>query len=116
MQRQVARSAMALRQREAFPQHVHRPTTEILCCGAKACCTFLHRLGMISPQPLGSAAQSRPLVTGLLHRGAASLAQTAFVALQAGGDGADIGDFTGAEAVDVGSTGPALLGRADRKG
>ena len=70
---------------------------------------------MTCPQPLGSTALVA-LVAGLIHRGAASLAQTALVALQAGGDGADIGDFTGAKTIDVGRAGPPLLGRSDRKG
>jgi hypothetical protein len=60
MQRRVARRWMALRQGEAFPQHVHRAITGILFCEAKTCCTFLHRLGMISPQPVGFPSLSGP--------------------------------------------------------
>lgn len=78
---------------------------------AEACCVFLHRLGIIFPQPVDAAG----LMARLIHRGAASLAQAALVAMQAGGDRADIGDFTGAEAVDVRRAGPSLLGRADRE-
>jgi len=48
---------------------------------------------------------------GLIEHTAASLAQARPVAAQAGRDGADIGDFAGAEPVDVGRAGPALFSR-----
>src|SRR3954469_8516486 len=49
---------------------------------------------------------------GLIEHGAASLTQAWPVAAQAGRDGANVGDFAGTEPVDVGGTGPALLGRS----
>ena len=111
-QRQIARGRGALRQGEAFPQHVHSPATTESSFTATACCAFLHRLGMIYPQRF----EPPVLLAGLIHRGAAGRAQIALVAMQAGGDGADIGDFAGAKPVDIGGAGPPLLGRANRKG
>jgi hypothetical protein len=44
--------------------------------------------------------------------GIAGLAEARLLPPQAGGDGADVGDFAGAKAVDVGRAGPFLPGRA----
>jgi len=55
-------------------------------------------------------------VARLLHRAPAGFAQASLVALQADRDGADIRNFAGTEAIDVGRASPALFGRAERKG
>src|SRR5215472_4217822 len=78
-----------------------------------ACCAFFHSYGIICPQP---QLDCLALMTSLLHRGPTSLAQIALLPLQAGCDGTDVRNFTGAESIDVGGTGPALLGRTNRKG
>jgi hypothetical protein len=48
----------------------------------------------------------------LLEHRRAGRTQARLLPAQAGGDGARIGDFAGAEPVDVGRTGAALLGSA----
>src|ERR1700759_116144 len=105
-QRQVARWRIGYVRAWIFPQHVHSTLAGDYLLWAKACCIFLHRLGITSPQPVGKSA----LVASLVHRGAAGRTQTALVPLQAGCDGADIGDFARAKPVDVGRAGPPLLG------
>jgi len=49
----------------------------------------------------------------LFEDSTASAAQTALLPPETGRDGADVGDFTGAQAIDVRCTGLALLRRAD---
>jgi len=49
----------------------------------------------------------------LLERRRTCRAQTRLLPPQAGGDGADVGDFAGTEAVDVGGAGLALPGSAN---
>lgn len=58
------------------------------------CCAQIHRGGSTA---------------GLIEHGAAGLAEARAVTAQAGRDGADVGDFAGAEPVDVGRAGPSLL-------
>jgi hypothetical protein len=48
---------------------------------------------------------------GLIEGRAAGLAQARLLSPEAGGDGANIGDFAGAQAIDIGRAGPALLRR-----
>jgi hypothetical protein len=55
------------------------------------------------------------VVTSLLEHRPAGLVQTRLLAPQAGRDGADVWDFAGAEAIDVGRAGLALLRCADRE-
>jgi len=49
----------------------------------------------------------------LFEDSTASAAQTALLPPETGRDGADVGDFTGAQAIDVRCAGLALLRRAD---
>jgi len=56
------------------------------------------------------------LITGLIHRAPAGFAQACLVPLQADCNSAYIRNFAGTEAIDVRRAGPALLGRAKRKG
>jgi len=51
----------------------------------------------------------------LLEYRRACRAQARLLPAQAGSDGLRVGDFAGAEPVDVGRAGPALLGRAGRE-
>src|SRR5689334_13653088 len=55
--------------------------------------------------------QVRRLLRRLLERRGASRAQARLVAAQAGGDRAHIGNFSSAQAIDIGSAGTALIGR-----
>src|ERR1700761_6659999 len=55
---------------------------------------------------------ARSSVAVLLHRRAAGGAEIALLAHQAGGNRTDVGNFPGAETIDVGGAGAALLGRA----
>jgi hypothetical protein len=48
----------------------------------------------------------------LLEHRPAGLAEIGLLPPQAGGDGPDVGDFTGAETVNVGRAGPFLLRRS----
>ncbi len=50
-------------------------------------------------------------ISSLLEHGPAGRAQTGLLSPQAGGDGADVRDFAGAETIDVGRAGPSLLRR-----
>jgi hypothetical protein len=54
------------------------------------------------------------LVVGLLERRPAGLAQARLLPPEAGGDGADVGDFAGTQTIDIRRAGPTLLGRAGR--
>src|SRR5207247_2978698 len=50
-------------------------------------------------------------ISSPLEHGPAGLAQDGLLSPQAGGDGADVRDFAGAETIDVGRAGPSLLRR-----
>src|SRR5215831_18751291 len=60
----------------------------------------------------GAAMRTWRLLRRLIKRRAAGVAQARPLPAQAGGDRARIRDFAGAEAIDIGGAGAALLGSA----
>src|ERR1700730_350199 len=57
---------------------------------------------------------AKPYHPLLLEHRPARLAEVRLLSPQTRRDGADVGDFTGAEAIDIGRAGPALLRRGQR--
>lgn len=93
------------------PQHIHRRANEDFELIANACCAQIHGWGQLRAR--GISVRS---ISVLVHGGATGRAEIALLPHQAGGDGADIRDFAGAEAVNVRRAGAALLRRALRNG
>jgi hypothetical protein len=69
---------------------------------------------VMTPEPFTwkpfECASNRDFSSLLEHR-PAGIAETGLLPPQAGGDGANVGDFAGAKTVDVGRAGPSLLRR-----
>ena len=64
--------------------------------------------------PAGDACRPGDLPISLLEDGLAGVAEARLLAAQAVGDGPDVGDFAGAETIDVRGAGPTLLRRRQR--
>lgn len=93
--------AAAIHRSTIYPQHIHRAAAGNW--GVRA--SYLLRNNPQAGSP-----------TGLVEHAAASLAQAGAVTAQAGRDGADIGNLAGAEPLDIGGAGSALLRRPLRVG